>query len=369
MYYRTIKYRIYPTKPQTELIEKTFSYCRKMYNLLLEDKIKYYNEHKKKLNNTPAQYKNDYPFFKEIDSLALASVQQELWGKYIQFFKTGKNFPRFKSKKYNKNYYTTYNKLGFDTIAILPNKIKLPKIKKVKAKIHQTPYPNSIIKSATIKKDTTGKYYAYILFEIMNEVPKVDYISKAIGLDYKSDGLYMDSNGNCANMPKYYQDQLFKLKKYYRYLSKKQGGTNPSNNYKKAKIKLAKLHRHIANQRKDFLHKKSTEIANQFDLVCIESISLKHIANKKLKLGIATYNNGYSLFIGMLDYKLSKQGKSLIKIDRWYPSSQICCVCGKRQKMPLNQRIYICECGNKIDRDYNASINILKEGMRLYSIS
>ena len=366
-----MKYRLYPTTEQTVFFAKTFGCCRKVYNLMLADKIKSYEETKSFGKQTPAMYKKEYPFLKEVDSLALANVQLHLQSAMKSCFdkkrKARNGFPNYKSAKHSRKSYTTNNQNG--TIAITENGIKLPKIGIIKAVIHRQPNETWKIKSATIAQDRDGTFYASVLFEYDAEVIVMSKMSSnAIGLDYKSDGLYMDSNGNKANMHKYYRESHDKLAKEQRKLSRKIGsskGEEKSNNYRKQQKKLAKIHRHIANQRLDSLHKKSTEIANQYDIVCVETLNMRAMANKGFGNGKATLDNGYGLFLQMLNYKLLERGKHFVKVDKWYPSSGLCSCCGKQKKMRLNDRIYICSCGLVIDRDQNAAKNILQEGLRL----
>ena len=366
-----MKYRLYPTTEQTVFFAKTFGCCRKVYNLMLADKIKSYEKTKSFGKQTPAMYKKAYPFLKEVDSLALANVQLHLQSAMKNCFdkkrKARNGFPNYKSAKHSRKSYTTNNQNG--TIAIAGNSIKLPKIGVVKTVIHRQPDANWKIKSATISQDRDGKFYASVLFEYDTEIISISKMSSnAIGLDYKSDGLYMDSNGNKADMHKYYRESHDKLAKEQRKLSRKIGsskGEEKSNNYRKQQKKLAKIHRHIANQRLDSLHKKSTEIANQYDIVCVETLNMRAMANKGFGNGKATLDNGYGLFLQMLNYKLSERGKYLVKVDKWYSSSGLCSCCGKQKKMKLNDRIYICSCGLVIDRDQNAAKNILQEGLRL----
>lgn len=190
-----------------------------------------------------------------------------------------------------------------------------------------------------------------------------------IGLDYKSDGLYMDSNGDWCGMHPYYREAQEQIEKAQRILSRRKGarkGEKPSGNFKRQQQHLSKKTRHAANQRKDFLHKQSTAIAKRYDAVCVENLNMKAMANKSFGNGKATLDNGYGMFLTMLEYKLRDRGKLLIRIDKWYPSSQTCYRCGHRQKIPLKQRTYDCPiCGNMIDRDYNAAINIRTEGLRM----
>lgn len=357
---KAIKYRLYPTKEQTIKFIQTFGCCRKIWNLMLSDKIDYYKANKKSLQTTPAQYKKDYPFLKEVDSLALANVQMHLQTAYNNFFRDKRvGFPKYKSAKTSRKTYTTNNQNG--TIALSDNAIKLPKIGEVRAVIHKKPNNDWKLKSATISQDADGKFYVSVLFTYEEDIQKIEQIDNVIGLDYKSDGLYTDSNGNVCGSPKYYRKSQKKLAKLQRQLSRKQKG---SNNRNKARIKVARLQKHTSNQRLDFLHKKSTEIANLYDVVCVETLDMKSMSNKGFGNGKATLDNGYGLFLNLLEYKLKDRGKYFIKVDKWYPSSQICCKCGSKHKLLLSDRIYKCECENVMDRDYNAAINILNEGLK-----
>ncbi len=369
---KAIKYRIYPTTEQADKFAQTFGCCRKVWNLMLADKIAYYKATGKSLQTTPAQYKKEYIFLKEVDSLALANVQLNLQSSYKAFFDKKRNgFPKFKSRKHTRNSYTTNNQKG--TVAIIDDKyIRLPKIGKVKAVIHRQPDADWIIKSATVSQESDGTFYISVLFEFEKTITQVAKSDNVIGLDYKSDGLYMDSNGNIGSNHKYYRESHKKLAKEQRRLSRKVGSKKnqtKSNNYLKQLKKVNKIHRHITNQRLDNLHKLSTEIANQYDVVCIESLDMKAMSNKGFGNGKATLDNGYGLFLNMLEYKLSDKGKYFIKVDKWYPSSQLCSCCGIKRKLTLADRIYKCDCGLTIDRDYNAAINIKNEGLRLLEVA
>lgn len=368
---KSIKYRVYPTTEQSIMFAKTFGCCRKVYNFMLTDKIAYYEATGKSIQTTPAQYKNEYPYLREVDSLALANVQLNLQAAYNNFFnkkrKVQSGFPKFKSRK-TRNSYTTNNQKG--TVAIIDDKyIKIPKIGKVKAVIHRKANADWKIKSATISKERDDSYYISVLFEY--DKAENAYIAdktNAIGLDYKSDGLYMNSNGNVGTNHKYYRESHDKLAKEQRRLSRMQGSKKnepKSNNYVKQLRKVNKIHRHIANQRLDNLHKISTEIANQYDVVCVESLNMRSMANRGFGNGKATMDNGYGMFLNMLEYKLSDRGKYFIKVNKWFPSSQLCSYCGNKKKLTLADRIYKCDCGLIINRDQNAAINILNEGLRL----
>ena len=362
---RAIKYRLYPIIEQEELFAKTFGCCRKIWNLMLNDKIEHYRATKEMLQTTPAQYKKqeEYKYLKEVDSLALANVQLHLQTAYKNFFRDKKTgFPKFKSAKHSRRTYTTNNQNG--TVSIIGNSIRLPKVGIVKAKIHRQPDTDWVIKSATISQDNDGKYYVSVLYEFEKTINQVPVSDNVIGLDYKSDGLYADSDGNVCGSPKYYRKSQKKLGKLQRHLSRKEKG---SKNRNKARLRVAKLQKYTANQRLDFLHKKSTEIANQYDIVCVESLDMKNMSNKGFGNGKATLDNGYGLFLTMLEYKLTDRGKYFVKVDKWYPSSQLCYACGKQHKEMKNllARQFVCDCGYKNDRDTNASLNIKKEGIRL----
>ena len=357
------------------MFAKTFGCCRKVWNLMLSDKITYYKTTGESLQTTPAMYKKDYAFLKEVDSLALANVQMNLQKAYKNCFdkkrKKRNGFPKFKSRKHTRKSYTTNNQKG--TVAIVDDKyIKLPKIGLVKAVIHRQPEADWIIKSATVSQESDGAFYISILFEYEKNIVKINKSDNVIGLDYKSDGLYMDSNGNIGSNHKYYRESHKKLAKEQRKLSRKVGSKKnqtKSNNYLKQLKKVNKIHRYIANQRLDNLHKKSTEIANQYDVVCVESLNMKSMSNKGFGNGKATLDNGYGMFLSMLEYKLNDRGKYFIKVDKWYPSSQLCSSCGKQKKLTLQERIYKCDCGLTLDRDLNAAINIKNEGLRLLEVA
>ena len=371
---KAVKYRIYPTPEQSVMFAKTFGCCRKVYNLMLSDKIEGYKATGKFPAVTPAKYKEEYPYLKEVDSLALANKQMDLQAAFRNTFsksrKKKSGFPKFKSAKHSRKAYTTNNQKG--TVSIIDNSyIKLPKVGKVKAVIHRIPDDSWIIKSATVSQESDGKYYISVLFEFDTVInPYVADKTNAIGLDYASDGLYVDSNGNAGTNHKYYRESHGELAKAQRRLSRMQGSKKheaKSNNYIKQLRKVNKIHRHIVNQRLDNLHKISTEIANQYDVVCVESLNMRSMANKGFGNGKATLDNGYGMFLSLLEYKLSDRNKYLVRVDKWFPSSQICYRCGTLhpEMKDLAIRTMRCDCGLTISRDQNAAINILNEGLRL----
>ena len=374
---RAIKYRAYPTTEQSIKFAKTFGCCRKVYNLMLSDKIESYKSTGKFAAVTPAKYKKDYPYLKEVDSLALANKQLDLQEAFRNCFsksrKKNNRFPKFKSAKHSRKSYTTNNQHG--TVAVTDDSIKLPKIGYVKAVIHRKPDNNWAVKSATVSKESDGKVYISVLFEFADALNSyVANTTNAIGLDYASDGLYVDNNGNVGTNHKYYRESHDKLAKAQHKLSRMQGAKKhevKSNNYRKQLYKVNKIHRHIANQRLDNLHKISTEIANQYDVVCVETLNMKSMSNKGFGNGKATLDNGYGKFLSMLEYKLSERNKYLVKVDKWFASSQICHCCGSvhPEMKNLAIRTMKCDCGLTISRDQNAAINILHEGLRILNES
>ena len=352
---KAYKYRIYPDAEQMQFFAKCFGCVRFVYNRMLSDRIEHYNLTGKSLNNTPAQYKSEFTWLKEVDSLALANAQMNLNTAYRNFFRDKSNgFPKFKSKKNNNFSYTTNNQKG--TVYIENGYIKLPKLKSP-VKIRQHRSFEGVIKSCTISKAPSGKYHISILVE--TEIQKLPASDMRVGIDVGIKDFAVLSNGEAYKNPKHLRKSEKRLAKLQRDLSRKQIG---SSNRNKARIKVAKLHEKIANQRMDFLHKKSTEIIRKNQAIVIEDLKVKNLMkNHNLAKSIAEVS--WSRFREMLDYKSRWYGRELIIAPPDYPSSQLCSDCGNRssQTKDLACRIYVCpECGLEIDRDYNASLNLLK---------
>lgn len=329
---------------------------------MLSDKIKHYEETKQKLNNTPAQYKKEFGWLKEVDSLALANAQMNLQKAYDNFFRSPKTgFPKFKSKHKNRKSYTTNCVNG--NISIENSCIKLPKIGLVKLKQHRQ-IPNDYrLKSVTVSQSPSGKYYVSVLFEYESQVQEQP-LHSFLGLDFSMHELYKDSDENEPAYPRYYRQAEKHLQREQRKLSKMQKG---SKNRDKQRIKVAKLHEKAANQRKDFLHKQSRQIANAYDCVCVEDLDMKAMS-QALNFGKSVSDNGWGMFVTFLKYKLEEQGKQLVKVDKFYASSQTCSVCGYKNAAIKNIAIRAWDCpgcGVHHDRDINAAINIKNEGMRI----
>ena len=365
---KAYKYRVYPLEEQITLMNKTIGCSRFIYNKMLEDKINHYKSTGTSLYVTSASYKKDYPFLKEVDSLALCNAQLNLNKAYSNFFKKKAKLPKFKRKGRNDTYTTNNvkNNKGNQSIEIIDGFIKLPKIGMLKIKQHRPIGPNEKIKNVTVSKKA-GKFYVSINVEYEENVTFIDKktikLEKVIGLDYSSAHLYVDSNGKKCGHNRYYKESQEKLAKAQRKLAKKQKG---SKNTAKQKLKIQKIHEKIANQRLDSLHKESNEITNRYDVIGVEDINLNAI-KRSLKLGKNTSDNGFGMFRGFLEYKALKKGKYFIKIDKFYPSSKTCHSCSYINKnVVLGIQEWTCpNCSVHHDRDLNAAINIQREAYRL----
>ena len=367
---KAYKYRIYPTEEQEILIQKTFGCVRFIWNAMLGDKIEYYKDTGKYLNNTPAQYKKSNEFLKEVDSLSLCNVQVNLNTAFKNFFKNPKKFgyPKWKSKKHSKKSYTT-NCIK-NGIRLENSFIVLPKLGKTRIRLHRQIPPGNIIKSATISQKSNGNYFISILteYDFDDSVVRILDKNRAIGLDYSSKSFYTDSQGIGANYPKFFREYETKLKKEQRKLSKM---TYKSNNYNKQLKRIGKIYTKISDSRNNWIHNKSSELSKSYDIICLENLNLSNISRRKgLKLGKSTYDNGFGIFRTYLEYKLSDSRGKLVYIDRWYPSSKRCNDCGYIYKdLKLKERSWICPgCGSIHNRDHNAALNIKEEGLRILGL-
>jgi putative transposase len=366
---KAYKFKLNPNKEQQVLLNKTFGCARFVYNKMLAERISLYEklkDNKEELKQqqkliTPAKYKPEFTWLKEVDLLALANCWTNLNTAYANFFREKKvGFPKFKSKHKNRDSYTTNNQGG--TIRILDNTIKLPKLGFVNFVQHREIQGNEVIKSCTVSKSPSGKYYVSVLVEYNKEITKVEP-KLILGLDMDMKELYTDSQGNRASYPRFYRKMQAKLARQQRLLSKCLKG---SKNRNKQRIKVAKIHEKIANQRKDFLHKLSRFLVENFDMICIEDLNMQAMS-QCLNLGKSVCDNSWGMFTTFLKYKLGEAGKTLVKIDKWFPSSKTCSACGNvKEKLELSERAWACvNCGAEHNRDYNAALNIRAEGIKV----
>ena len=368
---KAYKVRLYPTIDQQVFFAKSFGCVRFIWNKMLSDKIEHYKETKTTLKNYPAQYKKEFEWLQEVDSLALSKVERHLQKAYQSFFKNGTGFPKFK-KKGQRDSYTTNNQKG--TVAITNNTVKLPKIGHIPAK-----FPNKInglIKSATISRTPSGKYYVSLLVKtIATLLPKTH---SNIGIDLGLTDFIVLSDGTKVANPKFLSKLQHKLARAQKILAKRRAVAKVANrklsdsrNYQKQKFKVAKVYEQITNSRTDFLHKLSFNLIKNHDVIAIEDLNVKGMV-KNHKLAKAISDSSWSTFTTMLAYKAEWYGKTLVKIDRWYPSSKTCSGCNHlltKAELPLSLRSWDCpSCLQTNDRDINASINILNEGLKLATL-
>ena len=361
---RAYRFRLYPNAEQTVLINKTIGCSRLIYNSLLTDKKKYYEETGLSLKKEVSEYKKEKEFLEEVDSLALANAKINLETAFKNFFEKRSKYPKL-HKKGKHDSYTTNNVKN--NIRIVDKQIKLPKLGFVKIKQHRTLGNDEIIKSVTISK-VGGNYYISVLTEREPKlVSKVDVSTisedRVLGLDFSVPHFYADHNGNFSEYPKHYRNAQKKLAKEQRNLSRKE---YRSRNYYKQLQKVQKLQEHVANQRKDFLHKLSRELVNQYDAICFEDINLSNL-KRTLRFGKSISDEGFGMFRTFVKYKLEREGKHFVLIDKWFASTKLCSHCGyKNDDITLSTLEWYCpECGTFHLRDHNAAINIKREGYRM----
>lgn len=362
---KSFKYRIFPNQEQKKLINKTFGCTRFTYNYFLNQR----NELYRNLNESTTYVKQakeltvlkkELVWLKEIDSTSLQSALKNLDIAFKKFFQKKANYPKFKSKKNSKNSYTSKN--SYNAIRIEEDKLKFPKLKLIKIKLHRKIPKECKILSGTITKTSTNNYFVSINTEYEKEIIEIPCKNNIVGLDFSMKELFVSSDNQRADYPRFYRKSEKKLAKAQKKLSRMK---KFSNNWYKQKLKVSKIHSKIQNSRTDFLHKLSTNLVDKYNAISIENLNMKEMS-QVLNFGKSVADNGWGIFTMMLKYKTELAGKQLVKIDKFYPSSKTCSICGKIKKdLKLSDRTYICECGFSIDRDLNASINIKNQGKLL----
>jgi len=356
-----IKFRAYPNKEQQNLINQTLGCCRLIYNKgLAMRNDAFSNGTKANYGHTSAMLthlkkQEDFSFLKDVDSIALQQSLRDLEHSFKNFFDKRAKHPQFKSKHNNYQSYRTVNQ--GDNIRIVGNRIKLPKLGFVKIKQSMEV---GHINNVTVERTPTGKYFVVLNVDFEPRIIKNN--GNSIGIDVGIKEFYTDSNGNTVHNPKHLEKAMRTLAKEQRRLSRKKKG---SNNRNKQRIKVARLHEKVTNQRNDFLQKQSTMLVRENQTICIEDLNVKGmIRNHKLAKSIASVS--WSKFFNMLEYKAVWYGNDIIKVPTMYPSSQSCSCCGFKNPLVRNLAVRKWECPNchtLHNRDLNASINILNKGL------
>ena len=364
----TIKVRLYPTDAQAELFDKTFGCCRYLWNQMLADEQRFYAETDTHFIPTPAKYKAGAPFLKEVDSGALATVHQNLRKAFQHFFDnpTAYRHPVYKKKKHCKNTYTIYCQYypsgKGSSIYLTQNGIRLPKAGVVKAGLYRKPLHWWTLKTATVSKTPSGKYFCSLMFEYAVKPPKAAQPTKetTLGLNYSLSHFYIDSNGYAADPPRWMAQSAQKLAGMQRRLARMQAG---SQHYQKQLRKIQLLYEHIANQRRDFIHKESRRIANAWDAVCMKDTNLVEMS-QSIRLG-SVMDSGYGKFRICLQYKLERLGKPYIVVEKYFPSAKACHHCGSvNDALAPDVRQWACPvCGTVHDRGRNGAENLRDQGL------
>lgn len=363
----TYKFRLYPNKEQEKQISKTFGCCRFVYNNILSYRQEMYEKENKSLSKVDCNnycnrvLKSKYVWLREVDKFALTNSIYNMDNAYKKFFKENAGYPKYKSKRNNYKSYTTNYTNGNIEVDFDNNKIKLPKLKYVKVKLHRR--FNGIIKNVTMSQVPSGKYYISILVDTL-DIKKKPILNKKIGIDLGIKDLCITSDGEKYKNPKVLKKYEKKIARLNRSMARKKKG---SNNFYKVKHKLAVCYEKISNIRCDYLHKVSHKIISENQVIITEDLQVKNmIKNHKLASSIADVS-WYEL-TRQLAYKAQWYGRTYLKVNTFYASSQLCHKCGYQNSDMKNLQIrkWICpQCNTTHDRDVNAANNILQEGIRI----
>jgi putative transposase len=360
---KAYKYRIYPNNEQKVLLSKTFGCCRWFYNYALNLTKETYKATGKGLSrneiiNKLPELKKEYEWLSDAPSQALQQVALNLSSAFLNFFEKRAKFPKFK-KKGNKQSVRFPQGIKLDG-----DYLTLPKLKKVYCKVSRLPVGK--LKSVTVSITTSGKYFASCLYDDGVDLPAPSSEGKAIGIDLGLTDFAITSDGSKYGNPKHYRKYEVKLAKKQKQLAKKQKG---SNNRKRARITVAKVHEKITRSREDFLHKLSRKLVDKNQVIVVENLAVRNMV-KNHKLAKSISDAGWGQFCTMLKYKAEWQGKTYIEVDRYFPSSKTCnCCLHQVDSLPLDLRSWQCpKCHTIHDRDINAAMNIRDEGLRLLAV-
>ena len=369
MKYQAYKFRLYPDKDQAALIQRTFGCCRVVWNLMLQDAKASYKATKKFSYRTPAGYKAEHPYLRIVDSIALGNVWLNLRSAFSRFFKGRRDkkktrksgFPRWKTKKHPKRSYTTNRVKGCSNVGIEQGRLRLPKLGLLKVVFHRR--VTGELRSATVSQNAAGHYFVSILTRHPDDAQiKCIDTSSVVGIDMSFANIAVYHDGSRLKHPRWFRSAERRLARASRKLHHRKKGSRGRD---KAREQLARIHNRIANQRRDYLHKESRRLVDQYDVIVVEDINLAGLAKRgrRRRFGKSIHDMSFGMFRLFLQYKAELQGKLFCKADRFYPSTQLCCVCRERNlelRGNLSIRQWCCSgCGAEHDRDQNAAQNLV----------